>query len=157
MTCSEEQDFQFPSKDISLHFQVPANYGVDIEVSDDANVEVRDLEGGPIEITTDQGTCRMKNLKGSRMEVKTNGGDIECESQLLFEFGVLDTKNKGKIYVKKLQGNEFCVETERGDIDVRATYVLRAEFTSNSGLVKLGNIHGEYTMCLSISFGTYCT
>ena len=56
--------------------------------------------------------------------VRTNGGSIDCESQLLFEFGNLDTKRKGKISVKKLQGKEFCVETEKRTIDVGASYVL---------------------------------
>ncbi len=129
-----------------MHFQIPANYSVDINVRDNANAEVRDLEGGPFEITTDQGTCCMKNLKGSRLEVMTNGGSIECDSQLLFEYGNLDTKKKGKIAVKKLQGKEFCVGTEHGDIDVGATYVLKAGLTSDSGHVKLGDIHGEYTV-----------
>lgn len=92
----------------------------------------------------------MKNLKGSCLEVTTNGGGIECESQLLFEYGNLDTKKKGKIAVKKLQGKEYCVETEHGDIDVGATYVLKAELTSDSGHVKLGDIHGEYTLHLHV-------
>ena len=143
VTCSEQQEFQYPAKNVTLHFQIPSNYGVDIKVRDAANVEVRNLEGGPFRITTDHGTCDVKNLKGSRLEVTTNGGGIECESQLLFECCNLDTKNKGKISVKKLQGNEFCLETEHGDIDVGATYVLKAELTSESGHVKLGDIHGE--------------
>lgn len=132
-----------------MHFQIPVNYGVDIEVRDTANVEVRDLEGGPFQITTDQGTCCMKSLKGSHLEVVTNGGDIDCESQLLFDCGNLDTKRKGNISVKKLQGNEFCVETQQGDINVGATYVLKAGLTSESGHVKLGDIHGEYAVHLS--------
>lgn len=90
----------------------------------------------------------MKNLRGSQLGVKTNGGSIECESQLLFESGNLDTKRKGKISVKKLQGKEFCVETENGTIDVGASYVLKAQLSSESGHIKLGNIHGEYTMQL---------
>ena len=90
----------------------------------------------------------MKNLRGSRLGVKTNGGSIECESQLLFEFGNLDTKKKGKISVKKLQGKEFCVETENGAIDVGASYVLKAQLSTESGHIKLGDIHGEYTMHL---------
>ena len=88
----------------------------------------------------------MKNLRGSQLAVKTNGGSIECESQLLFESGNLDTKRKGKISVKKLQGKEFCVETENGSIDVGASYVLKAELSSESGHVTLGDIHGEYKM-----------
>ena len=131
-----------------MHFQVPANYGVDIKVRDDANVDIRDLEGGPFEIIIDQGTCRMKNLRGSCLGVKTNGGSIQCESQLLFEFGNLDTKKRGKISVKKLQGKEFYVETENGDIDVGASYVLKAELSSERGHIKLGDIHGEYTIHL---------
>ncbi|KAL9978602.1 hypothetical protein ACROYT_G016138 [Oculina patagonica] len=142
VTCSEQRELQYPSRDVTLHFQIPANYSVDINVRDNANAEVRDLEGGPFEITTDQGTCHMKNLKGSRLEVMTNGGGIECNSQLLFEYGNLDTKKKGKIAVKKLQGNQFYVVTEHGDIDVGATYVLKAGLTSDSGHVKLGDIHG---------------
>ena len=90
----------------------------------------------------------MKNLKGSRLGVNINGGTIECESQLLFEFGNLNTKKKGKISVKKLQGKEFCVKTEYGDIDVGASYVLKAQMSSGSGHIKLGDIHGEYTMYL---------
>lgn len=131
-----------------MHFQVPANYGVDIKLQKDANVDIRNLEGGPFGIVTDQGTCHMKNLRGSQLGVKTNGGSIECESQLLFESGNLDTKRKGKISVKKLQGKEFCVETENGTIDVGASYVLKAQLSSESGHIKFGNIHGEYTMQL---------
>lgn len=142
VTCSEQREFQYPSKDVSLHFQVPANYGVDIKLQKDANVDIRNLEGGPFGIVTDQGTCHMKNLRGSQLGVKTNGGSIECESQLLFESGNLDTKRKGKISVKKLQGKEFCVETENGTIDVGASYVLKAQLSSESGHIKLGNIHG---------------
>ena len=78
--------------------------------------------------------------------VRTNGGSIDCESQLLFEFGNLDTKRKGKISVKKLQGKEFCVETENRTIDVGASYVLKAQLSSESGHIKLGDIHGEYKM-----------
>ena len=78
--------------------------------------------------------------------VKTNGGSIHCESQLLFEFGNLGTKRKGKISVKKLQGKEFCVETENGTIDVGASYVLKAQLSSESGHIKLGDIHGEHKM-----------
>lgn len=129
-----------------MQFLVPANYGVDIRVRDDANLDIGDLEGGPFEIIMEQGACRMKNLRGSHLGVKTNGGSIECESQLLFEFGNLGTKKKGKISVKKLQGKEFCVETENGDIDVGASYILKAELSSESGHIKLGDIHGEYTM-----------
>ena len=86
----------------------------------------------------------MKTLRGSQLGVKTNGGSIECDSQLLFESGNLDTKRKGKISVKKLQGKEFCVETENGTIDVGATYVVKAQLSSESGHIKLGDIHGEY-------------
>ena len=131
-----------------MHFQVPSNFGVNIKVRDNANVDIRDLEGGPFEIIMDQGTCHMKNLRGSRLGVNTNGGTIECESQLLFEFGNLDTKKKGKISVKKLQGKEFCVETENGDIDVGASYVLKAQMSSESGHITLGDIHGKNTMYL---------
>lgn len=148
VTCSDQREFQYPSKDVSLHFQVPANYGADIKVRDDANVDIRNLEGGPFDIIMDQGTCRVKNLRGSHLRVKTNGGSIECESQLLFEFGNLDTKKKGKISVKKLQGKEFCLETENGAIDVGASYVLKAQLSSESGHINLGDIHGEYTMHL---------
>lgn len=88
----------------------------------------------------------MKNLRGSCLEVNTNGGTIECESQLLFEVGNLDTKKKGKISVKKLQGKEFCVGTENGEINVGASYVLKAQMSSESGHINLGNIDGEYTM-----------
>ena len=76
--------------------------------------------------------------------METNGGDIKCESQLLFEFGILDAKSKGNISVKKLQGKKFCADTEDGDIDIGATYLLRAELTSNRGHVRLGDIHGEF-------------
>ena len=148
VTCSEQREFQYPSKDVGLHFQVPANYGVDIKVRDDASVDIRNLEGGPFDIFMDQGTCRMKNLRGSCLIVKTNGGSIECESQLLFEFGNLDTKKKGKISVTKLQGKEFCLETDNGAIDVGALYVLKAQLSSESGHIKLGDIHGEYTTLL---------
>ena len=113
---------------------------------EDANVDIRDLEGGPFEITMDQGLCHMKNLRGSQLGVKTNGGSIECESQLLFELGNLDTKRKGKISVKKLQGKEFYMETENGTIDVGASYVVKAQLSSESGHIKLGDIHGEYKM-----------
>ncbi|XP_020601270.1 protein FAM185A-like [Orbicella faveolata] len=143
VTCSDQREFQYPSKDVSLHFQVPANYGADIKVRDDANVDIRNLEGGPFDIIMDQGTCRVKNLRGSHLRVKTNGGSIECESQLLFELGNLDTKKKGKISVKKLQGKEFCLETENGAIDVGASYVLKAQLSSESGHINLGDIHGE--------------
>ena len=129
-----------------MHFQVPANYSVDIKLQKDANVDIRNLEGGPFEIIMDQGTCHMKNLRGTQLGVKTNGGSIECESQLLFEFGNLDTRGKGKISVKKLQGKEFCLETENGTIDVGASYALRAQLSSESGHIKLGDIHGEYKM-----------
>ena len=88
----------------------------------------------------------MKNLRGSQLGVKTNGGSIECESQLLFELGNLDTKRKGKISVKKLQGKEFYMETENGTIDVGASYVVKAQLSSESGHIKLGDIHGEYKM-----------
>lgn len=142
VTCSEQREFQYPSKDVSLHFQVPANYGVYIKVREDANVDIRNLEGGPFEIIMDRGTCFMKNLRGSQLGVKTNGGSIECESQLLFEFGNLDAKRKGKISVKKLQGKEFCVVTEDGTIDVGASYALKAQLSSESGHIKLGDIHG---------------
>lgn len=115
---------------------------------DDANVDIRNLEGGPFDIIVDQGTCHMKNLRGSHLRVKTNGGRIECESQLLFEFGNLDTKKKGKISVKKLQGKEFCLKTDNGAIYVGASYVLKAQLSTESGNIKLGDIHGEYTMLL---------
>jgi len=142
VTCSEQRKFKYPPKDISIHFHVPVDYGVEIEVTGDASVDVKDLEGRLYEITTDQGTCHLKNLRGSRLSVETNGGDINCESQLLFEFGILDTKKKGNISVKKLQGMKFCLDAEDGDIDVQATYLLRAELTSKGGHVKLGDIHG---------------
>ena len=48
--------------------------------------------------------------------------------------------------MKKLQGKEFCVETENGTIDVGASYVLKAQLSSESGHIKLGDIHGEYKM-----------
>ena len=126
-----------------MHLHVPVDYGVEIEVTGDANVDVSDLEGRLYEIITDQGSCRLKNLKGSRLCVETNGGDITCDSQLLFEFGILDAKKQGRVSVKKLQGKKFCVDAEDGDIDVEATYLLRAELTSKGGDVKLGDIHGE--------------
>ena len=148
VTCSEQKEFSYPSKNISLHFEVPVDYGVEIDVRGDANVDVRDLEGWLYEIITDQGSCDLKNLRGSRLSVETNGGDIKCESQLLFEFGILDAKKKGNISVKKLQGKKFCVDTEDGDIDIGATYLLRAELTSNKGHVRLGDIHGEFLLLL---------
>ena len=98
------------------------------------------------EIITDKGSCHLTNLRGSRLNVETLGGDITCDSQLLSEFGILDTKGKGKISVKKLQGRKFCVDTQNGSIDVGALYLLRAELTSRGGQVNLGDIHGEYVM-----------
>ena len=128
-----------------MHFQVPASCGADINVTGDANVDVKDLEGGPFEIVTDQGRCHVKNLKGSSMKAKTSGGNIICQSQLLFELGFLDTKRKGNIFVKKLQGKEFYLATEHGDVEVGATYALKAALTSKHGCIKLGDIHGEYS------------
>lgn len=148
VTCSEQQEFTYPPKNISLHFQVPIDFGVEIDVRGDANVDVRDLEGQLYEIITDQGSCELKNLRGSRLNVETNGGDIKCESQLLFEFGILDAKSKGNISAKKLQGKKFCTDTEDGDIDIGATYLLRAEMTSNRGHVRLGDTHGELSYCV---------
>lgn len=142
VTCSEQQKFKYPSKDVSLHFHVPVDYGVEIEVRGDANVDVRNLEGQLYEIVTGQGSCELKNLRGSRLSVETNGGNIKCDSQLLFEFGILNAKNKGKISVKKLQGKKFCVDVEDGDISVEAVYLLRVELTSKGGHVRLGDIHG---------------
>ena len=85
----------------------------------------------------------MKNLRGSRLSVETNGGDIKCDSHLLYEFGIFDSKKKGKISVKKLQGMKFCLDAEDGDIGVEATNLLGAELTSKGGRVKLGDI-GEF-------------
>ena len=127
-----------------MHFHVPVDYGVEVEVTGDANVDVSNLEGQLYEVITEQGSCHLKNLKGSRLSVETNGGDITCDSQLLFEFGILDTKKQGSIFVKKLQGKKFCLDAEDGDIDVKATYLLRAELKCKGGNVSLGYIHGEY-------------
>lgn len=126
-----------------MHFHVPVDYGVEIEVTGDADVDVQNLEGHLYEVITEQGSCHLKNLKGSRLNVETNGGNITCDSQLLFEFGILDTKRQGSISVKKLQGKKFCADTEDGDIDVKATYLLRAELTSKGGDVRLGDVHGK--------------
>ena len=143
VTCLEQRKFNYPPKNISMHFHVPVDYGVEIEVTGDADVDVQNLEGHLYEVITDQGSCHLKNLKGSRLSVETNGGNITCDSQLLFEFGILDTKKQGSISVKKLQGKKFCVDTEDGDIDVKATYLLRAELTSKGGDVRLGDVHGK--------------
>lgn len=126
-----------------MHFHVPVDYGVEIEVTGDADVDVQNLEGHLYEVITEQGSCHLKNLKGSHLSVETNGGNITCDSQLLFEFGILDTKRQGSISVKKLQGKKFCADTEDGDIDVKATYLLRAELTSKGGDVRLGDVHGK--------------
>lgn len=143
VTCTEQQQFQYPSRNIAVHFQVPATCGVDVKVRGDACIEVKDLEGGPFEMVTNQGTCHLKNLKGSSLKATSNNGDIMCQSQLLFEHGVLETKRKGKISVKKLQGKEFYLKTEHGDVDVGATYLLKAKLASEGGCIKLGDVHGK--------------
>lgn len=142
VSCSRPQKFQYPSEDISLHFQVPVHYSVEIEAKDEANVCVSGLEGKQYEIITDQGSCELKNLKGSRLIAETEGGDLKSDS-LLFWSGILGTKQEGRILVKKLQGTKFCLYSEDGDIDVGAMYLVRAELASKGGQVKLGDIHGS--------------
>ncbi|XP_067052659.1 protein FAM185A-like [Acropora muricata] len=142
VSCSRSQKLPFPLKDISLHFHIPVYYGAEIEVEGEASVNVSGLEGQLFEVMAEKGFCELKNLKGSRLSVETEGGDITCDSQLLFEFGTLTTKDKGRISVKKLQGKKFCLQSENGDIDVGATYLIRAEVASKQGQVRLGDIHG---------------
>lgn len=154
MSCSRPQKLQFPLKDISLHFHIPVYYGAEIEVEGEASVNVSSLEGQLFEVMAEKGFCELKNLKGSRLSVETEGGDITCDSQLLFEFGTLTTKDKGRISVKKLQGKKFCLQSENGDIDVGATYLLRAELASKEGQVRLGDIHGK--LVLVVVFLFYC-
>ena len=144
----------FPLKDISLHFHIPVYYGAEIEVEGEASVNVSGLEGQLFEVMAEKGFCELKNLKGSRLSVETEGGDITCDSQLLFEFGTLTTKDKGRISVKKLQGKKFCLQSENGDIDVGATYLIRAEVASKQGQVRLGDIHGK--LVLIVVFLFYC-
>lgn len=153
VTCSEQQQYQYPTKNITLHFQVPAACGVDINVRGDASIDIKDLEDGPFEMVTNQGACCLKNLKGSSLRASSNYGDIICQSQLLFEHGFLETKKKGKISVKKLQGKEFNLKTEHGDVDVGATYLLKAKFASKSGCIKLGDVHGEFLQCKALVRG----
>lgn len=142
VTCTEQQQFQYPSRNITVHFQVPATCGVDVKVRGDASIEVKDLEGGPFQMVANQGTCYLKNLKGSSLKALSSNGGIICQSQLLFEHGFLETKKKGNISVKKLQGKEFYLKTEHGDVNVGATYLLKAKLASESGCINLGDVHG---------------
>lgn len=140
-----QRKFSFPPEDISIVLEVPTQFNIQVNASDNADIHVDNLEGGWIyDVTTDKGSCYLSNLKGQDLHILSSHGNIISKRNLLAEFGTLVVENDGKICVNKLQGRKFCLDSEVGTINTGALYLQRGEVTSDSGNISLGDIHGKY-------------
>ncbi|XP_026167649.1 protein FAM185A isoform X2 [Mastacembelus armatus] len=130
---------------VSIDLAAPVKSNLFITTQGKANVQVKEMECDICRVQTDTGSCLLHSVKGHQVEVQSSGGHVIGLGTI---HGNVDISTCGDsaVDVKKLQGSKMKVSTERGPLKVKTIYAESSCFSSFSGKVELGHVHGTTTV-----------
>ncbi|XP_040827154.1 protein FAM185A [Ochotona curzoniae] len=129
----------------AVEVTAPVRFDLDIKSSGAGCVKVQNLECDRCQIETAQGTSILQSVKGQKLRVQTNGGNVICLGTV---YGNIDihASDKSAVTADKLQGSSVNVTTEDGSLEARYLYTESSLLSSAAGAISLGSVHGDITV-----------
>ncbi|XP_070558805.1 protein FAM185A-like isoform X1 [Ptychodera flava] len=128
----------------TLHVQieVPIKFNIDANMKKGGKIHVTSIDNDHCKISTDKGECRLTNLKCISLNVDSKCGDVISEKSL-HSNGQIKVHGSGSVTADKLYGMQMDIHSESGSISTKSVYQDVSNFSSDSGHIKLGNLHGS--------------
>ncbi|CAF1107679.1 unnamed protein product [Adineta steineri] len=141
-TEAGEKELGEQAHTLEVYCQIPPHYEVDINCSDNNNVNVEYLQSPRVHIQTKRGECSLKNIVADSIVVHSQSGNITCSGSL---HGTIDlsTERDGIIKASKLQGPFVRLKVENSDIRAKSIHSEHFFIQGQHGKFRLGNLHGH--------------
>ncbi|CAF1018957.1 unnamed protein product [Adineta ricciae] len=115
-----EKELSEQAHTLEVYCQIPPHYEIDVNCSDNNNVNIEYFQSPRVNIQTKRGECTLKNV-----------------------VTVLFTEREGSIRASKLQGPFVRLKVENSDIRVKSTYSEHFLIQGQHGKFRLGSLHGH--------------
>ncbi|CAF0998042.1 unnamed protein product [Adineta ricciae] len=137
-----EKELSEQAHTLEVYCQIPPHYEIDVNCSDNNNVNIEYLQSPRVNIQTKRGECTLKNVVADSIVVHSQSGNINCSGSL---HGTIDlsTEREGSIRASKLQGPFVRLKVENSDIRVKSIYSEHFLIQGQHGKFRLGSLHGH--------------
>ncbi|XP_077979339.1 protein FAM185A-like [Glandiceps talaboti] len=130
------------TEELQLLIEVPIKYDIDAKMSKDGQISISGIDNDYCNVTMDTGECQLTSVKCIKLNVESREGSVKSRKSLQSN-GEINVQGCGNVILEKLYGMTMKVSTQQGSITTGAVYQDQSEFSSDSGHIKLGNLHGS--------------
>ena len=129
--------------DVTLHVEVPIVYDVNVDVEGGGKIHCQDMiESQYCHLSSHHGDIRAAGVKTSQLRLQSQTGEIRCSGAIQGSVNIVSGSGD-VVSEKRFLGPSLDITTDSGDILISSCYSDQSRFTTNTGSMRLRNIHHD--------------